>query len=102
MWAVERKRGREAWAAAEHANSEAYMNARFLDGSLKDGNVVTTVVDEDKCELVELRLGLRERLSRPAVRPTAVSPRPGRVRLFRRAPGRGRDPPQTRAVTSRT
>ncbi len=27
---------------------------------------------------------------------SAVSPRPGRVRLFRRALGRGRDPPQTR------
>ena len=33
---------------------------------------------------------------------SAGSPRPGRVRLLRRAPGRGRDPPQTRAVTSRT
>jgi hypothetical protein len=33
---------------------------------------------------------------------SAVSPRPGRVRLFRRALGRGRDPPQTHAVTSRT
>jgi hypothetical protein len=30
------------------------MNARFLDGTVKDGNVVITVVDEDKCELVEL------------------------------------------------
>lgn len=36
------------------------MNARFLDGTVKDGNVVITVVDEDKCELVELSYDFRQ------------------------------------------
>jgi hypothetical protein len=47
-------------------------------------------------EGVRAKLGLTERLSRPAS--SAVSPRPGRVRLLRRRGTRGRDP---RAALSR-